>query len=241
MDIAEHLGNNYLVVIDYYSRWLEFFKLNNKTSSSVICKLKELFSRFGIPKLIIADNVPFSSYEFKQFARSWNFEIETTSPYHPKSNGLAEKAVGIVKSMLKKSKEDKQDIELYLLNYRNSPVAKLPFTPSQLLNSRNMRSKIPVGFQHLKPKTVHEDAHTLMLSNQEAQKSYYDKTAVKHEQQFVEGESVLVQDVKSKLWIKAEIVKVLKQPRSYLVKTCNENTYRRNSIHIRKLKNGDVV
>lgn len=76
MDIAGHKGNNYLVVIDYFSRWLECFKLYNKTSCTDINKLKELFSHFGIPKLIIADNVPFSSYEFKQFAKLWNFEIE---------------------------------------------------------------------------------------------------------------------------------------------------------------------
>jgi hypothetical protein len=241
MDIAEHQGNNYLVVIDYYSRWLEVFKIYNKTSSSIISKLKELFSRFGIPKVVIADNVPFSSYEFKQFAKSWNFEVETTSPYHPKSNGLAEKAVGITKNMLKKSKENKQDIELYLLNYRNSPVANLPFTPSQLLNSRNMRSKIPIDFQHLKPKIVPDDAYTLMQRNQERQKINYDIAASKNELSFVEGEKVLVQDIKSLNWIKGEIVKVLKQPRSYLVKTINENTFRRNTIHIRKLKNGDVI
>ena len=59
----------------------------------------------------------FGSFEMKLFAEKWNFKIETSSPFYPKSNGLAEKAVGIVKSMLRKSKETGRDIELYLLNY----------------------------------------------------------------------------------------------------------------------------
>uniref|UniRef100_UPI001C8F9047 transposase family protein n=1 Tax=Klebsiella pneumoniae TaxID=573 RepID=UPI001C8F9047 len=56
----------YLVVVDFYSRWIEAIRINSKT---IIDKLKDIFSRFGIPKLMIADNVPFAILEFKQFAK----------------------------------------------------------------------------------------------------------------------------------------------------------------------------
>jgi hypothetical protein len=49
LDIAEIFGNNYLIIIDYYSRWLEVLELKDKTSQSVIELLKSVFSRFGIP------------------------------------------------------------------------------------------------------------------------------------------------------------------------------------------------
>lgn len=37
--------NYYLIIIDYYSRWIEIIKLKNKTSDSVIECLKEIFGR----------------------------------------------------------------------------------------------------------------------------------------------------------------------------------------------------
>ena len=100
--------------------------------------------------------MPFGSFEMKLFAEKWNFKIETSSPFYPKSNGLAEKAV---KSMLRKSKETGQDIELFLLNYRNSPVANLLSSPSQMLNSRIMRSKLPIFFKNLKPNLVSQNIY----------------------------------------------------------------------------------
>ncbi|XP_054277784.1 uncharacterized protein K02A2.6-like [Macrosteles quadrilineatus] len=45
--------------------------------------------------IMIADNMPFDSYELREFAKEWNFKIQTTSPNYPQANGLAEKAVGI--------------------------------------------------------------------------------------------------------------------------------------------------
>lgn len=47
--------------------------------------------------------MPYSSYKLQQFANDWGFKITTSSPYYPKSNGLAEKAVGIAKNLLKKT------------------------------------------------------------------------------------------------------------------------------------------
>lgn len=61
IDIAEIFGNNYLIMIDYYSRWLELLKLKNKSSESVIELLKVVFSRFRIPKQVVADNNPCGS------------------------------------------------------------------------------------------------------------------------------------------------------------------------------------
>lgn len=102
IDIAEFGGKSYLVVVDYYSRWIEVLKLYNKTSDAVIEALKELFSRLGVPKQLLADNMPFSSYKFIEFSNEWNFQVVTSSPHYPQSNGLAERRVAIAKDMLKK-------------------------------------------------------------------------------------------------------------------------------------------
>jgi len=183
MDIAEYKGSNYLIVVDYYSRWLEIIEIRHKDSSTIISKLKPLFSKFGIPVEIIADNMPFSSREFLKFGNDWEFEVNTASPHYPQSNGLAEKGVGIAKKILQKCKEEGQDTELYLLNYRNSNVPNLDFSPAQLLLNRNLRSKLPTLIDEVTAK-LNKNAYEQMIKNKQKQKNYFYKSSSKTKIQF---------------------------------------------------------
>ncbi|KAK9744222.1 Integrase zinc binding domain [Popillia japonica] len=71
-------------------------------------------------------NIPFA--KIGSDVLEWNFNICTSSPRYPKSNGLAERAVGICKGMLRKCDEAGVDIELALLEYRTTNVMKLELT-----------------------------------------------------------------------------------------------------------------
>lgn len=147
-------------------------KIKNKESSTKISKFKEICSRNGIPSIVIANNVLFNSSEIHKFANNWNFIVIMSSPNYSKSNKLAEKGVGIAKAMLKKARENNQDIELYLLNYRNAPVANLEYSPSQLLMNRVLRTKIPANGNQFKPSNIdHESVHRSMIQNQQKQKN----------------------------------------------------------------------
>lgn len=237
-DITEYGGHNYLVVYDYYSRWLEVSEIYDKTSLSVIKKLKEIFSRNGIPKIFVSDNMPFNSYEMKNFAKSWNFEVITSSPNYPQSNGLAEKAVGITKNMLKKSKESNVDFELFLLNYRNSPVSNLKYSPAQLLSSRILRSKFPIDKNNLKPNLVeNEEVSKAIRKNQKQQQTFYNRNSKKTTTSFNIGDKVWLQNFQNKRWEKAIIIKLLNTPRSYLIKTENKKYYRRNVKFLKRRNN----
>lgn len=68
-DIFELNSNSYLVVVDYYSNYPELFLLKDKTAGSVITRMKSIFARHGIPDQVVADNMPFSSKNFRQFER----------------------------------------------------------------------------------------------------------------------------------------------------------------------------
>ncbi|XP_070183947.1 uncharacterized protein [Littorina saxatilis] len=84
--------------------------------------MKHLFATHGIPEKLMTDNgSQFVSHEFEQFAKEWNFVHTTSSPYYPKSNGLAENAVKQAKQLLNKSKKDGSDMMLGLLNLRQHP------------------------------------------------------------------------------------------------------------------------
>ncbi len=76
----------------------------------------------------MSDNGPqYASREFKAFAREWEFDHVTSSPYFAQSNGFIERMVGTVKNVLKKAKESRIDLQLALLCLRSTPVDnKLP-------------------------------------------------------------------------------------------------------------------
>ena len=101
-DLFHLNGHNYILIVDYYSRYPEVIKLNSTTSCSVIKALKSVFSRHGIPETICSDNGPqYSAQEFAEFATAYNFSHVTSSPHFPQSNGHAERAVQTVKELLK--------------------------------------------------------------------------------------------------------------------------------------------
>ena len=102
-DLCEHEGKNYLVVVDYYSKFIETALLPNKTAGTVITHLKSIFARHGIPEELVSDNMPFNSKEFDEFAKEWGFKQTTSSPTYAQSNGMSEKAVQNVKRILKKA------------------------------------------------------------------------------------------------------------------------------------------
>ena len=85
-DIFTLDGKDYLVTIDYYSVFWEVDRLPNTKGSTTILKLKSHFARYGIPDQVISDNGPqFTSDEFANFARTWDFEHLTSSPGNSKA------------------------------------------------------------------------------------------------------------------------------------------------------------
>ena len=118
-DLFDLEGKKYLLVVDGFSRYIEVQTLTTTTSASVIRALKAIFSRHGIPTVLMSDNGPqYSSKEMKDFAEKYNFQHITSSPHYPQSNGLAERMVKTAKSLLEKS----EDPYMALLSYRATPL-----------------------------------------------------------------------------------------------------------------------
>ena len=57
-DLCEVNGDKYLIVIDYYSQYLEILEMKSTTGDQIIGRLKSLFARYGIPEELISDNGP---------------------------------------------------------------------------------------------------------------------------------------------------------------------------------------
>ena len=88
--------------------------------------LREMFSRWGIPRQLVTDNGPqFVSNMFQRFMKSNGIKHVLSAPYHPATNGLAERFVQTMKQALKASKKDgnvtlSQRMGRFLLSYRNA-------------------------------------------------------------------------------------------------------------------------
>lgn len=223
-------NTNYLVTVDYYSRYFELDKLQSTTASAVIHKLKAAFARHGIPETVVSDNGPqYKCKEFETFAKTWEFTHITTSPHYPQSNGLAEKSVQIAKSLLKKASADHKDAYLSLLEFRNTPVDNFR-SPAQLLMSRRLRSILPNTPKQLKPRVVsRKDAHSRRVHQQQHQKRYFDRSA-KPMTQLHAGQNIRFQEQGH--WKPAVVVQPADTDRSYHIRTPQGQEYRRNRRHL---------
>ena len=88
----------FLVVMDAYSKWLEVHRMKSITSTATIEQLREMFATHGLPVTVVSDNGSnFTSSEFQEFMKKNGIKHIKVAPYHPASNGLAERAVRIFK------------------------------------------------------------------------------------------------------------------------------------------------
>ena len=135
--------------------------VSSSTSYSTIEVLRDSFARFEIPEQIVSDNgAQFVSEEFQAFVRSNGIRHITSAPYHPASNGLAERAVKIFKqalrSMHQSSKPVKEKLAKFLIAYRNTPHSATGVSPAQLLLGRPLRTHLDLVKPNLNCKMVNQ-------------------------------------------------------------------------------------
>lgn len=131
------------MVYDYQSSFPDVERLVGTTAAEMISKISAVFSRYGIPAQVCTDHgFQFASIEFTAFAKRYDFKHVTSSPNFPRSNGLAEKGVQIVKGLRENTKEGREDFRLGLLAYGSS-LLEGGRSPEELLQGRRIRSTVP--------------------------------------------------------------------------------------------------
>lgn len=145
-------GYYWFVIVDATSKWLEVIPMRRITSSATINALRGVCARFGLPRVIVSDNgTQFTSAEFKAFCDLNNVKHITTPPYHPKSNGLAERHIRTFKRRFSASSSEKttfdERLDQFLLTYRTTPHKTTERTPAEVLFGRPIKTR----FTLLKP------------------------------------------------------------------------------------------
>ena len=226
---------DFLVVVDYFSKYLIVRKIPSSTSSAVIKELGMIFSEFGKPQIFRSDNGPcYSSQEFKFFMQNWLVEHRTSSPHYPQSNGLAESMVKVSKNLIEKAVRQDLPWNRLLLDYRCPPISSEIPSPAEILFGRKLRSSISIL-----PSQVMNDR----ISKQReliAKKEGKFYTNVKDFQDrikalpFEAGQNVWLQNSDSRKYEEAVIREKCREPNSYMVQIpATGQCFRRNSNFIK--------
>ena len=120
-DIHEYSGKLFVVAIAYFSKFVAFSEITDKTTETVILFLKQLFACHGLPIETIAENNLFCSkkkQKKKTFCSQYNCILTTSSPCCTQSNSMSEFTVRVMKRILKKY----NDPYISLLEYLNTPL-----------------------------------------------------------------------------------------------------------------------
>lgn len=141
-------GEYLLVIIDYFSRYMEVKIMRTITAEATIECLDEMNIRFGFPQTITLDNGrQFVSTKFKEYCANHGIYLNHTAPYWPQANGLVERQN---RTLLKRLKighelngEWKTELRAYMLMYNTTPHSVTNKTPTELMYGKTIRSKIP--------------------------------------------------------------------------------------------------
>ena len=218
--------DTYLILADYFSKFVIIRKIHKETTQAVAQQLKSIFSEHGIPRNLYSDNGPcFASQEFRDFTHKLDIQHITSSPGYPQSNGFIERMVQTVKNTLKKG----EDPDIALLYLRSTPISPHLPTPAELLFNRKIRNLLPL-ISRTERNVSNKDA---LKRQQTTAKEYYDRKA-RPLSELHPGESVMLQD-KNLEWKAATVVSKSKEPRSYNVQDTEGNRLRRNRRFLRPL------
>ena len=180
-------GQVFLVAVDAYSKWPEVVIMQDTTASTTIEELRSLFARWGIPQQLVTDNGPqFVAQEFQMFVKANNIKHVKSSPYHPATNGLAERFVQTLKRALKVSKHERRTLQhrvaQFLLSYRNAQHATTEVTPATLMVGRDLRSRLHLLRPDLRGTVLKAATRQVMTRSAATERIFYP------------GEKVLVRD-----------------------------------------------
>ena len=218
-DLFEYDKKVYLLVVDYFSRWIEIRPLVKTNTEGVVNAISSIFAVHGIPDIVVSDNGPqYASKEFQSFAKKYGFTQVTSSPGYPQSNGEAERAVRTIKNILNKC----NDLYLGLLAYRSSPLQN-GRSPAELLMGRKLRTTIPAL-----PVSRKQDKELFRKEEQyrtkQAQCFNQRHSATKELPQLHDGDVVWLRDQHKS----GHVLTRSSSPRSYIVETDQGTTLRRN-------------
>ena len=139
-------GNILLTIIDYASRLPFAIKVKSTDAANTIRSLSNIFSIFGLPKVIVSDNGPaFRSGVFADFLCKSNITHYFSSAYYPQGNGVVERLHGTLKQRLQKllyeGRDFSESLQQVLFDMRSTAHSSTGRSPFFLMFGREMQGR----------------------------------------------------------------------------------------------------
>ena len=225
----------FLICVDAHSKWPEVIEMSKTTATRTIAELRKLFAANGLPEqnIIVTDNGPqFTSDEFSLFLRSNGVKHIRCSPYHPASNGLAERFVRTFKEAMKAGRADSLPLQHrlanFLLTYRTTPHATTNEPPCVLFQGRHLRTRLDL----LRP-----DRERTVANKQAHQKSQHDQHS--RYRDIAVGQRVFARNLQPRLpWLPGRVISSL-GPVSVLIKLEDGRVWKRHIDHVKVASSGE--
>lgn len=149
------LGRMFIIIVDAHSKWPEMYEMSSTSTDSTIAILRHVFAAYGLPQQLVSDNGPqFASSEFAQFLKANGVKHIRCAPYHPSSNGLAERFVKTFKQAMKTGEHHgtplKHRLANFLLSYQTTPHATTKHSKF-IVSSLFLNCEIQTRLDLLKP------------------------------------------------------------------------------------------
>ena len=255
-----------LLVVDSMSRWCEAFPLVTQNAKEIANVLyKEVFTRFGSPKILISDKGQnFCSKLIQALSEMFHITRHTTSSYHPMSNTTCERMNSTIAQTLRTYCSNNQEnwaelIPSVMMALRMSPnTESTGFSPYHMVFGKEMNIPFDISVtpkesigksaqEHISDlidhlKIVQKIAKENVSKSQEKTKSYYDRKA--QEPKFKVGDRVLLQCMKvpkglsPKLhakWVGPFYINQAYQ-NTYKLRRANDHKLLKSRIHANRLK-----
>ena len=237
-------GNHLLVVVDYYSRWVEAVLIKKTDAQHVIKSMEAIFRTYRLPETVRSDNgPPFASMEFEGFLEYLGIEHKKGVPYWPQSNGEVERCnetlLKIVRIARLEGRDWRRALEDFLFQYRVTLHTVTGISPAKLLMGRELRDKLPkVEIRG----TMTEPQWQQLLKERDAraklrQKEYADKTRAAKFSDIEEGDQVLLRQTReNKLPPNYEpdpYTVIQKDGNAIILEDANGNNKMRNVAHMK--------
>ena len=230
VDLFSAKGKTFLIMVDRYSSMPFAKELRNTNTKSVTDQLLLWFREVGYARVCRSDNGPQFRSEFTEFCGQHNIKHETSSPYNPRSNGLAEAAVKSCKYLILKTPNETAFRDA-LMEFRNTPQAD-GFSPAQKFFGRRQRTQLPSlpMTRELIDSTKVADNHSALKQQREEAFTGQPLTDLPMDAK------VRVQNPKSGRWdMTGRIIMKYDDGNSYSIETADQ-TLRRNRRFIKHLE-----
>ncbi|XP_058049718.1 uncharacterized protein K02A2.6-like [Ahaetulla prasina] len=210
-------GQTFLIVVDAFSKWLEVILMKSTTAEAVIATLRHLFATHGLPDILVSDNGPqFTAAQFEEYLAEEGIRHALSAPFHPASNGLAERSVRSAKEALSRLKPGdwQTKIDFFLAIQHRTPSTATGKSPAELLMGRKLRCPLDRLNPHYTP---------------EGYKGKLEKT-----REMSIGDPVWARNYgDGPSWLTGQIIKVT-GPKSYVVELPDNRVWRRHVDQLRK-------